>query len=1308
MSKQRKNPKRSQRRPDAPQKPRASERLYERACRLAEQGQHARARRLFEELRQRVTEACQLALIRNDLAALAARQGDRDAALRGFRAALDLDAACEPARVNLDRLGAPCPAVRAAPLGHQQGPVAAPPAAPAGPIKVAVLSFLFNWPSTGGGIVHTVELAQFLGRAGYDVRHLYARYAPWGIGEVGQVLPHASEALAFDDASWNLAAIQARFRRAVDAFAPDYVLVTDSWNMKPLLAEAVRGYPTILRLQAMECLCPLNNVRLLPEPGGRCRQCHLDQLSSPQGCAACLRQRGACSGGLHQAERAISGVGTPVYHARLLGALREAEAVLVVNPLTESLVRPYARDVRVVTAGMDPARFPWPWPDEPARVPEAPRTVFFAGLVDEWMKGFHVLREACRLLWQRRQDFELVATGEPAGAGEPGTCFVGWLTQAELPRYLRAADMVVLPTVAQEALGRTAVEAMAVGRPVVASRLGGLPATVVDGVTGLLCEPGDPEDLARKIETLLDDAALRERLGLAGRQRFEEHYAWPVIIERHYKPLLARRRTEVGARPAAALTPAAATSLAEAPAVTAAVGCVLAIRNRPAEVLERTLQTYAYQTLQPADKVLLDYGSDAEDLAAYAELCRLYGWRLARAVPPPDRWQLSAAYNLAVSVLRPGLDVVFKCDVDVLLGDNGLETAARLGRDAFCQFQYLTVPQQVSVPDRFTSPAQLQNLFARCQKTTPSVGQGFFACPLRWFTEVGGFDLEYRSWGYEDHDLRGRAERALPVLEVPWREALLLHQWHSPSVEGAAADENRDYFLRMRRAGQVVRNGGRSVPPGLSAEAVAEPATASGSAPPPPAAAPRRAKVIFATRSLHEALYRLSDEFIPAAGSGPPDLEFTGRVRLTDTDALDYFRQLARLDADWVVNLDEDAFLLDADALAGLIRRMATEGYAASGMPDGGVVPIRCHNPVVCNAYFTVLDLHRVRSVWQDWDRVRAARHSPAFERVVPDFAMRAAYAFDHYEPYYGAYFALLAAGERLLYLDGEEWRDGTSTLLKAPDGRPLLLHCWYGRDWERDAKTRERVAAALGYAHMIRSPAPSVVTARSWREQAVKTLIAVHVYDRIENVTRWLRAWHRADTAGARILIMHNQDSPDARATQAILRGRPDVYLPRANRGFDIGAFQEVVLGHYEDLLPAWEHLLWCTDDFLPLRPDFLQRFLERTVDPAVGLVAGRYGYWPGHFSGLERERHCRTVGFLIRRDVARRLRFPAERVVSRDQCLAFEHRPGHLMEQVLALGYQVADLGDADATVMWDANHEQGLQRWPAFEAAFPPEAA
>ena len=63
---------------------------------------------------------------------------------------------------------------------------------------------------------------------------------------------------------------------------------------------------------------------------------------------------------------------------------------------------------------------------------------------------------------------------------------------------------------------------------------GGLPCTVANGATGLLCEPGDTDDLAEKLAELLDDAELRQRLGLAGRRRFEEEFAWGVVIDKHY------------------------------------------------------------------------------------------------------------------------------------------------------------------------------------------------------------------------------------------------------------------------------------------------------------------------------------------------------------------------------------------------------------------------------------------------------------------------------------------------------------------------------------------------------------------------------------------------------------------------------------------------------------------------------------------------------------------------------------------------------------------------------------------------------
>ena len=148
--------------------------------------------------------------------------------------------------------------------------------------------------------------------------------------------------------------------------------------------------------------------------------------------------------------------------------------------------------------------------------------LFMAAVVGETIKGFHIAHEACRILRLERSDFELVVTFDPPGPIDEFTRSVGWCSLDDLPKHYRDADICLVPTIAQDSLSRTSVEAMASGIPVIASRIGGLPFTVIDGVTGLLIEPGDAVDLARKIARLLDDPDRRGRMGLAGRSDLKQ------------------------------------------------------------------------------------------------------------------------------------------------------------------------------------------------------------------------------------------------------------------------------------------------------------------------------------------------------------------------------------------------------------------------------------------------------------------------------------------------------------------------------------------------------------------------------------------------------------------------------------------------------------------------------------------------------------------------------------------------------------------------------------------------------------------
>jgi glycosyltransferase involved in cell wall biosynthesis len=108
---------------------------------------------------------------------------------------------------------------------------------------------------------------------------------------------------------------------------------------------------------------------------------------------------------------------------------------------------------------------------------------------------------------------------------------------------VRRCSMLVTPSLVPETFGMAALEAMACGRPVVASSVGGLPELVVDGETGLLVPPGDATALRDAIAELVDDPARREVMGRAGKARAELYSAGTILprLEGVYGALLEGR-----------------------------------------------------------------------------------------------------------------------------------------------------------------------------------------------------------------------------------------------------------------------------------------------------------------------------------------------------------------------------------------------------------------------------------------------------------------------------------------------------------------------------------------------------------------------------------------------------------------------------------------------------------------------------------------------------------------------------------------------------------------------------------------------
>ncbi|MDO8676665.1 MAG: glycosyltransferase family 4 protein, partial [Candidatus Azambacteria bacterium] len=106
--------------------------------------------------------------------------------------------------------------------------------------------------------------------------------------------------------------------------------------------------------------------------------------------------------------------------------------------------------------------------------------------------------------------------------------FAGSVSHAELPKYLKISDVFVRPS-RSEGLGSAFLEAMAAGLPVIGTKVGGIPDFLKNKETGLFAEVDNPEDLAEKINLVLNDKDLAEKLKKNARGLVAEKYNWDII-----------------------------------------------------------------------------------------------------------------------------------------------------------------------------------------------------------------------------------------------------------------------------------------------------------------------------------------------------------------------------------------------------------------------------------------------------------------------------------------------------------------------------------------------------------------------------------------------------------------------------------------------------------------------------------------------------------------------------------------------------------------------------------------------------------
>ncbi|MDA4123963.1 MAG: glycosyltransferase family 4 protein [Thaumarchaeota archaeon] len=252
-------------------------------------------------------------------------------------------------------------------------------------------------------------------------------------------------------------------------------------------------------------------------------------------------------------EQSSGGMPFHVVRERMLWS--SADRLLVVSKAVErDVTGTYGinpEKVRVVYNGVDASLFsPKEGVPLPAQLADlgGKRIVLFVGHFGLRKGIFYVIRAMKRVrseipdahlvciggtpAWLGRTDFEQMLRGEMQRNGvEDCVTLLDAVKNTELIGFYRHSEVFVLPTY-YEAFPKVVVEAMACGKPVVATRTGGIPELVKDGETGLLIPFGSPDAISEELIALLEDEHTRAAMGRRGRERVERLFTWHAVAER--------------------------------------------------------------------------------------------------------------------------------------------------------------------------------------------------------------------------------------------------------------------------------------------------------------------------------------------------------------------------------------------------------------------------------------------------------------------------------------------------------------------------------------------------------------------------------------------------------------------------------------------------------------------------------------------------------------------------------------------------------------------------------------------------------
>jgi glycosyltransferase involved in cell wall biosynthesis len=172
---------------------------------------------------------------------------------------------------------------------------------------------------------------------------------------------------------------------------------------------------------------------------------------------------------------------------------------------------------------------------------EEDRVILFLSLISK-QKGSDVAIRAFSLVSREAKNIKLIVAGDGEYlhgakqlAKELGiadkTIFPGFVRNEDTSLFYNASDAFIFPTLRLESFGIVIAEAMACGKPVIASRIGSIPSVIEDGIDGILFKPGDYEELAMRIKSLLNDKGYHQRLSKNAYRKAIERFGLDRMID---------------------------------------------------------------------------------------------------------------------------------------------------------------------------------------------------------------------------------------------------------------------------------------------------------------------------------------------------------------------------------------------------------------------------------------------------------------------------------------------------------------------------------------------------------------------------------------------------------------------------------------------------------------------------------------------------------------------------------------------------------------------------------------------------------